>query len=151
MPVTVLGPAGNQFPEQVLPPIVEVKQNWSDQWQWVAELQPIRATWCASGHDLGMCSLRRRYGAIKLPWETQPSAKPAWSSGAGWWVRLSLLGPNGPQPYWIGQLSNEDRDMHGSTAHGPSGVQNFVGYGPLQNPTEDRPEPVLVARRRQRR
>ncbi|MGA2032859.1 MAG: hypothetical protein ABSG68_11415 [Thermoguttaceae bacterium] len=118
------------FPEIVDSPIVEIKQHWGDPWTLQADFEALRWSVCCATHDLDRCEIRHRYGYLKHPWESDFSQHDPISLGsvAGWWVRVSA----GGTPLWIGKISKEHREVHGASATGPSGIQTFTAYGPLQ-------------------
>jgi hypothetical protein len=115
--------------ERVLPPIVQVRRSWTakDAWITVPELEVDHVAVQSAGHGNSSCTLRRRYGLLKLPWETAIAEQTA-----GWWVKITLVSQAGRQTEWIGRIFGEGRDLHGAAAHGPSGVQHFQVYGLLQ-------------------
>lgn len=130
MPVTVIGPQSQPRTGRVHPPIVEVKENWEDDWQFEPRLELVRARTVSAAQDLDTCELRHVYGKLKHPWEGGITSQSSWGTLWGYWVRVMLAGDQGLQQAWIGRISSESRDVTGSTAHGPSGRQILVAYGP---------------------
>lgn len=130
MPVTVIGPQSQPRTKRVHPPIVQVKRKWQDEWQFEPRLELVRARTVSAAQDLDTCELRHIYGKLKHPWQSAVSLQSSWGNLWGYWVRVMLLGDQGPQQAWIGRVSSESRDVTGSTAHGPSGRQIYVAYGP---------------------
>ncbi len=132
MGITVIGPTSQPFPGQVYAPIVQVKATWSDDWQYVPELRVRSASVRSAGHGLDSATFARKYGNVKLPWESDFSARSSWASIAGWWVRILFTSPAGPQPVWIGRFAGEGRDVFGNDTGQPSGEQAYTAHGPLQ-------------------
>jgi len=130
--VTIIGRESQPYPSRPCPAIVELKAAWADDWVIVPELELVTASVALASQGLDSCTVSRRYGYIKHPWESAFSAKFAWGNLAGWWLRISLVGEESTTPIWIGRISDDSRHMHGSAAHGPSGRQQFTAYGPLQ-------------------
>jgi len=129
MGTIIIGPGSMPLPVPVAAPVVQIKAKWSDEWQTRPELELVRVTAMAAGQDLGSCELRRRYGIVKQPCEaTFATVGPA--DLAMWWVRIRLLIDGAAQTIWIGRLSGQAREVHGSDAE-PSGYQCWVGYEPL--------------------
>jgi len=135
MPTTVLSPAEVTLPFVVTAPAVYIKRLWSDTWSYRPDLELVRAIAAASGQDLGSCELRRRYGLIKQPWELDVTVyEPIDLSG--YWVKVSLVGDQGEQQQWVGRISNDTREISGTTttlsgSQVRSGEQTWVAYEPL--------------------
>ena len=132
MAVTIIGPTAQPYPRREYTAIVELKAVWADGWIIVPELEMVNASVSLASQGIDACTVRRRYGQVKHPWEAAFSAKVTWGDMAGWWLRISLITENGLSPVWIGQISDESRLMQGSAAHGPRGQQIYTAYGPLQ-------------------
>ena len=128
MGLTILGPTSNPIPYPTYPTFVEVKQTWGGTWQPVPELELEQASVSCCGHDMDSCVLRHRYGAtVKHPWQTTASSDTPWNLD-GWWLRLSLVGPKGTQPIWIGRIHSDGRNIFGDGNNG--GRQRIQAYGP---------------------
>jgi len=130
MGTTIIGPESSEIPFPVAPPRIEIKHDWSDEWRIEPELELVRCVAAASGEDLGVCELRRRYGAVKGPQDDDFYIRKSWKL-LGYWVRISVLGTEGYQTIWVGQISTESREIHG-TDSSESGIQTWVAYEPLQ-------------------
>lgn len=129
MGVTVLS-AVEGIPIPVHAPIVEVKADWGDDWVFTPELEMVRMTRAAAGHDLGVCELAERYGEVRQPWDSDyQTVGPV--DRIGWWVRVKLVGPQGETVQWIGQISGRGAELHGRE-NLPSGWSTWVAYEPLQ-------------------
>jgi hypothetical protein len=125
MGITVIAPA-TQIPSRAYAPVIDIKQRWTDDWGYDPHLELVRAVAVAGSHDLGSCELKRRYGILKQPFDSDHDVVPPVSL-MGWWVRLRLLGEQGLETVWVGQISGEPRTIHGSDLV-PSGVQTFMAY-----------------------
>jgi hypothetical protein len=132
MGVTLIGPTSAELPKKILPALIDLKAQWSDNWSFSAELRLVEARCCSSGQDLDRCTFKRRYGLTKEVYEPAFSTKIPWDNLSGWWVRVRMFGAQGPQGVWYGKIYGVARDVHGSTAHGPSGQQTYQAYGPLR-------------------
>jgi len=124
---TLIGGTG-AFPTTVYPEIVEVKQNWDDNWQFEPELELVSAAVHSAGQDLDRLTVRRRHGTLIHPWESSLSYHPAWSGGKAWWIRLGLCSGQGYQQAFIGQISAVASNPMGGT----TGEQTWTAYGPAQ-------------------
>jgi hypothetical protein len=130
MPVSIIGPTAAEYPRRAYAPIVEVKEAWGDEWLFEPRLELVQCTEVTAGQGLSSAELRHRYAPMmKYPWEASGSANPAWPLPVGWWVRVSLVGDEGPQAIFTGRISDERRDLAGSS-DGPMGVQSWVAHGP---------------------
>jgi len=109
-------------------PIVEIKQNWSDDWTLDVELRVMRFQIACAGQDVSQCVLQRRYGRIKDLHESAIADRESINLD-GWWIRLKLIDDGGDIVVFVGQVSGEGRDIWGSDVV-KSGVQEFVAYGP---------------------
>ncbi|MFZ5831959.1 MAG: hypothetical protein ACOY3P_17890 [Planctomycetota bacterium] len=123
MPTQVLG--------SVLPVEIQVKEAWADSWTAAPALEFVRASHHATAADLDALEVRHRYGMLKHPWESSISYHAAYGDLAGWWIR-AVLESDPPRVLFTGRVECHARTLHHSQAHGPSGVQSFVAYGPLQ-------------------
>ncbi len=130
MGTTVIGPTAASFPVKVTPPIIELKYGWNSDWLVWPELILDRCSLSASAHDLSSAQFHLPYGSTKYPWESGRSTRGPVDL-TGYWVRVRLVGPQGWQTIWMGQISGQAQDVHGS-AGTPSGVQVWTAYGPEQ-------------------
>lgn len=128
MPQTIIGPTPQDFPQKIAPPLVQIKQHWSDDWVFEPRLEFLHASSFTSG-DLDICELRHRYGKLRYPWQSSKTLQGAFPFPYGWWVRVLLMGPQGMQEAWIGRISSDVRDIRGSS-EGPTGDQYWIAYGP---------------------
>lgn len=121
------------YPQQVPAVLVDTRATWAGDWKWDRELVPLRVQRATAGQDLERCELRRVYGRGKLPQEAALGNMTAKTYPAGTWVRVQVWGrqPPGVFTVFVGQLGGEGRDVMGSTAHGATGEQHLVAYGPL--------------------
>jgi len=126
---TIVGPTSQPFPRPVYPSVVQIKETFDGEWQFVPELFMSRASQCTAGHDMSMAEVAYGYGRIKHPWESAFSTKPAGPNVTGWWVRICLIGDQGPQEIFVGRFSGEARDVKGSDTV-DRGTRTFVAYGP---------------------
>jgi len=129
MTITI-APNTDKYPQTHVCPIVETKKDWADDWEYRPELLCTRATICATGQDLSSCELQRAYGEIKQQWELDFSTVAPLDL-MDHWIRMSLICEEGNYVVFIGQVSDEPRTIHGADI-APSGIQNWVAYGPLQ-------------------
>ncbi len=134
MGITLLGPAAQDFPKKAAPVYVEVRWplgGWGDGWQIDVGLEMVAASRVAGGHDMSRAEFRHRYaGSLMQPWRGVFENWPAWPRMYGTWVRVRIVDDQGLQTVFVGRISDEARDVHGSTADAPSGNQFFVAYGP---------------------
>jgi len=128
--VTVIGPETISLPLVVSTPIIETKENWTDEWQIRPDLQFSSASLPSAAHDLAALTFVSRYGRTKEIQESSFSTKEPLSL-SGYWVRLKLSGSQGLQETWIGRVYNESRYLFGSSP-ARSGLQQWVAYGPLR-------------------
>ena len=134
MGVIVISPTLGEFPQTVRHPIIEIKQNWSDDWIWVPEIRLRSMSSASAGHDLSRLVLLRPYGPTKHPWESDfPGAIDTAVDLTDWWVRVRALTGTARDlaTAWLGRFSDEDRDLFASS-QGLSGMQVWVAYGPAQ-------------------
>ena len=133
MAVTVIGGASPSLPLWVCAPIIEVTHTWGWAWGLDPELELIRCVRAAAGHDLSMCEFRRAYGRIKEPYQSDFGTRTSWNL-SGWWVRVRLIGDQGEQVAFVGQVpagDNAARDIYGSDT-AATGIQSWVAYGGRQ-------------------
>lgn len=134
MPITVVAPAAPSSAERVSASVIEVRENWSDDWQYMPELEMRRCVAASAGHDLPVLEFRRTYGRAKSPHD---STIPAAGSARepidldDYWVRMRLVGEHGLSTEWVGRVNAESRSIHGSASY-RSGVQTWTAYGPGQ-------------------
>jgi len=112
-----------EFPLIARAVVAEVRQNWSDAWQLAPELEVGAFGVATAAHGLSECTLTRRLGSVKLPWEQAITAKTPLAGGANWWVRLSIVGPEGMTPVWMGRISGRARIRQ---------AQQWQAYGAVQ-------------------
>lgn len=123
-------------PEQLFtrcyPPVIQVRRSWADDWEFFPELELESVELQTCNQGASSCTFRRRYGgAVKVPWESVIGEKDALADGTGWWVRAGIATDQGYVPVFTGQIRGDGDDKHGAAAHGPSGIQAWVAYGPL--------------------
>lgn len=135
MAVTLIGGSGPEYPRTEPAVIVERKALWSDEWVIDPELEAVRAS-DHTGHDIGTCVLRRRYGpAVADPPPAAFAARLA-KSIRGHWVRLRLAGAGdaeaegGVQTIWTGRIQAESRAIQGASG-GDRGIETWVAYSAL--------------------
>lgn len=129
MPVA-RGPNSTQI-VQVTPPLVWLKRTWADEWQFSPDLRVTSCSACTCGQDLDQAQLVRQYGSIKEPWESSFSARLP-RDLAGWWCRIDAVDQEGMHTLFMGKIFGEPREIRGQVAGGPSGVQQWQAYGPMQ-------------------
>ena len=127
MGLTIIQPVWQEFPKIANPAIVEIKENWDDEWQFEPNIEPIRFG-CFCSQDMDVCELQHRYARLKQPWAGDFSVHPAWGSGYHLWIRVLLLGEDAYEQAWIGRISSDTRQVHGSDV-APSGQQVWTAYG----------------------
>ncbi|HUU92143.1 MAG TPA: hypothetical protein VM238_13150, partial [Phycisphaerae bacterium] len=134
MGVTIIGPAETDYPITHVPPIVQVKQGWDGDWQTIDQLELTAMERHVSGQDLDRAQIRWRYSwSMKHPWEAALTQYASVNADKLWCrVRMIDYVSEVETTVFVGQFSGDDRTIFGSTAHGPTGVQNLVAYGPLQ-------------------
>ncbi|HUX02782.1 MAG TPA: hypothetical protein VMY35_17610, partial [Phycisphaerae bacterium] len=134
MGVTIIGPAETDYPITHVPPIVQVKQGWDGHWQTIDQLELTAMERHVSGQDLDRAQIRWRYSwSMKHPWEAALTQYASVNADKLWCrVRMIDYVSEVKTTVFVGQFSGDDRTIFGSTAHGPTGVQNLVAYGPLQ-------------------
>ncbi len=130
MAITIIGETSTAT-GVVYPTIVQVRRTWSDEWQFTPALEFVGCSIATAAAGLDSCTLRHLYGHVKMPWETGIGQPSSWGSGTGWWVRVIVLDDQGWQAIFTGRISGEGRAVHG-TDNGPSGIQEYQAYGPLQ-------------------
>lgn len=128
MGTILLNPGTQTWPKTATAPIVETKALWSDEWTVRPEIAVEQASACVAGQDLGSCVLRRPYGTIKWPWETEFEAVEPIDL-MGHWVRVRLMGESGLVDAWLGRVGGDTREIYGGDA-GPTGIQTFTAYEP---------------------
>jgi len=132
--VIIISPTLGAFPQTVLQPLVEIKQNWTDAWFWAPEIRIQTMSAVSAGQDLSELVLLRPYGPTKHPWEADfPASIDTAVNLTDWWVRVRSLTGEGPElsTVWLGRFSAEKRNLYGSS-QGLSGMQMWVAYGPAQ-------------------
>ncbi len=130
MPVTIIGETSTAT-GVVYPTLVYVRRSWSDEWTLTPALEFVGCSIATAAAGLDSCTLQHKYGYVKMPWETGIGTPSAWGSGTGWWVRVIVIDDQGWQVIFTGRISGEGRAVHG-TDNGPSGIQEYQAYGPLQ-------------------
>ncbi len=128
--VKIVGEDEVALPEPLPAVLVETAPTWDDAWAVDTHLEVVSATRATGGQDLDVCHLRRRYGKVMDPGGDALETQTPLEYG-GYWVRLSLVGRKGKAVIWVGQVSSEDRVVHGR-ADAASGIQAWVAYGPGQ-------------------
>jgi len=130
MAITIISPTSLPIPQRVTPAIVQIRRDWTDPWRTVPELELLGASVHAGGDGLDECTLQHRYGTLKQPWETALATHGS-ANLTDCWIRIQMAGNQGLQTSWIGRVSGEARDSHG-TSGVPSGVQKWTCLGPQQ-------------------
>jgi hypothetical protein len=128
MPLTVLGPT-NSIPYATFPTLVQVKQNWGDDWQSVPGLTLEQCSHNAGANDLDEASFTWKYGNLAHPWDSDLTVYSPLDLD-GEWVRVLLVSRTQQQTIWIGRILGQGKDVHGSDPGAPSGVQRWQAYGP---------------------
>jgi hypothetical protein len=130
MGVTVIGSPNRPFPDTFLPPVIERRKTWEDNWQYDPELILAAGAVHASSSAVSMCTIQRRYGTVKQPWEVDFSSVDSNDLGSNW-VRVSIMGEQGPLIQFVGRIENQARELQGKDNE-PSGLQTWVAYGGLK-------------------
>jgi len=133
MGVTIVGGDEVTYPRTALSPLVQIKHEWADDWETEEALEFLAADCHTAGQDLSRAKFRWRYSEkVMHPHESDFAEREA-RDLAGWWVRVRLIDGEDEEEttIFIGRFSSEDREVHGTTSHGPSGIQTLVAYGPL--------------------
>lgn len=116
-------------------PVIYKRRKWADPWELAPELRLERAAAATAAHGEAEILLRRSYGSISQIYEIDWSTVEP-EDLAGWWVRLDLVGPDGPTTQWVGRILAEPREIEGADlvddAGDPirSGEQCWLGFGP---------------------
>lgn len=131
MPVTIIGDASPDFPQEFIAPIIEIKWAWSSGWEYDPELEMVHCAAHASSSAVSTLQFRRIYGDRKLPHESDfpnTAANPRDFTGAI--VRMRIMGPQGPETQFVGVVAGRQAEMQGTDAI-PAGQEVFVAYGGL--------------------
>lgn len=131
MGVTIIGDAPAQVPGDFLAPIIETKAYWTSSWEFNPELELITCAMHASSSSVSSLQFRRRYGDRKMPYEADFDDVPSNPLDmTGMWIRLSVMGPQGPQVQFVGVIAGRSADLMGTDTI-PAGQEVFVAYGGL--------------------
>jgi len=128
MPVTVLGPASD-IPYATLPSLVQVRAQWSDDWQSMPGLYLESCTRNAGAHDLDQCALVWKFGNLMHPWDADKQ-QVAPLDLDGQWVRVQIFDGDQQQTIWVGRVYGQGKMIEGVQGGGPSGQQRWQCYGP---------------------
>lgn len=134
---SVVTPEGSDVYRDLVPPVVEIRESWSDPWVQSNEIEAVSCSYNVPSHGLDHFSFRHRYGEIKHPWENDYSNR-TFQDWNGWWVRVRLRDPDDPtntdkfETIFVGKAESESRTVHGSpdVDSVPSGIQEYTAYGP---------------------
>lgn len=126
MGLTIISPETVAYPVQFLAPLAQIKRLWTEDWELAPELEVVRYMSASAGQDLGTAMLRRRYGAIRHPWEAGYEAR-ADRDLSGWWIRIVQPTDQGLLPQWVGRIAGGGRDVYGAD-NTPSGLQEMAAY-----------------------
>lgn len=127
--ITIAGPASS-FVDVSAIPIAYLKRRFEDEWEFRPELAVERFSHHSAASDLDTCELRYRYGEKRESWESAFAARGTLDLD-GYYVLITLVGPQGEVPQWAGLISTETRDVK-NTAGTPAGAQPWTAYGPYQ-------------------
>jgi len=139
MPLTVYVPTTPEFPTRVGSAVVYVRESLDQgDWQLEPDLEFVRGSAAAEGHDLGRAEFRRRYGRRKGPQDADLATLEA-TRLDGWWVQVRLATQDGALAVlWTGRIENQTHELMGRDVRDPAdqpvytGEQTFVAYEPRQ-------------------
>lgn len=129
---TIIGPSA-ALPETVPIPIVRLKENWGDEYQWQPDLEFVSCQAVVASEGVGSCTFKRRYGRVKRPFELEGALREPRYLGRAF-VQINLLHPDGSGPgIFVGQISNDARDMFDTgdpddLTREATGVQRWIAY-----------------------
>jgi len=115
---------------RTVPPIVEVRKDWADEWHPAPDLEPTEWAIQAAAEGISHCAFRRRYGYVKDTFETALATRSPRNLHR-WWVRLRLASDQGLDTVFVGRFQASTRIIHSSDVY-RSGVQTWTAYGPLR-------------------
>ena len=106
--------------------VVFVRENWGDDWQTCAHLQPLNGS-NRLAPQISEAKFKWEYGRIM---ETDAAALSVRDPNdlAGWYVRIDNLYSGGSLPRWYGRFEDEDLDVHGADEY-PQGDQTLKAGG----------------------
>jgi len=131
MSSTIIGQDPAAVPGDFLAPIIETKSAWTDAWEFDPELEMISCSMHASSSSLSNLHLMRRYGDRKMPYETDFDPIPSNPRDpSGLFVRMSVVGPQGPQVQFVGVITGRSAELQGTDTI-PAGQEAYVAYGGL--------------------
>lgn len=128
MAITIIGPAAASLPLAQNFWYVEIKQSWSDDWQYTSELEAITAERHTASVGLSRAHFRRRYGSTMIPGETSFTQRIPLNL-RNYWIRISLFGNQGTDVIWQGRIMKEVRAIMGSGGNQRTGNQEWIAYG----------------------
>ena len=127
--VTIYSPDA-PFPRRTIPPIVEVRKDWGDDWQLRPDLEWIDAAAATAAEGGDQATIRRRYGRVKDPYEADLATREPINLDR-WWVRVRLANDEGLADLFVGRVQAETRTIHASDDY-RSGSQLWTVAGPLR-------------------
>ncbi len=117
-------------PLDVIAPIVFVKEQWSDRWQYDRSIHFRRTRHSSGGEGIGSCEIRRAYGgAVREPGQSAAIRNPI--DRAGWWVKIILILPNNFTTLWVGQISSTTKNAFAESDQA-AGWQTWTAHSMLQ-------------------
>jgi len=133
--VTIIGPPDQEVPKRIDTFLVQRKATFSEDYEYDNELEFVEATLATGNHDMGRCTVSRRYGVVKfMHADNFETIEP--QDYAGQWIRLVAAGDDGLQTVWEGRINDTVRDIYGGEVEDASGDpvisgrQEFVAYTP---------------------
>lgn len=106
--------------------VVFVRENWGDDWQACAHLQPLHG-FNRLAPQMSEAKFKWEYGRI-LETDAAAFAVRDPKDLAGWYVRVDNLYSGGSIPRWYGRFEDEDLDVHGADEY-PQGDQTLKAGG----------------------
>ena len=110
----------------LLPLVVQVKENWGDSWATVLNVEPIAAN-IGSGGQVGSFQFRVRYGQIKYPGTTSVAIVDHTQLNRQW-VRCLRSPYTDSDILFQGRLELDTRQVYGAA----SGIQTFTAFDGVQ-------------------
>src|SRR5947208_1104572 len=132
MSITIIGSDPLGIPIEYGPPTVETKYHWSDEWKYAPELEVVSFAVHASSREISSAEILRRYGQTFFPGgiDTDFTARAAQNLRRVW-VRLKIIGEQGPVMQFVGQTESPTRNLKGSATIA-AGDQAWVASGGLR-------------------
>ena len=130
--LTIIGAEPAAFPPQFSAPLLQTKKNWEDDWTFDFELEVESFSLYASSVKTDTCEFCRRYGLVKMPWETGLFTRTERNLRARW-VRLMVATENGLTPMFVGRIWDDAQKLYGQSTTGiAAGEQRWQAQGGLR-------------------